>query len=317
MALPVFLNARHLASALGGEARGDRVSAPGPGHSRRDRSLSIRVDPQAPDGFVVTSFAGDDWAAAKDHVRAAAGLPAYSGERRELTAEEKAEWARQRAAAERLEETRQATLRRLALATWAASQSIVGTPAETYLQGRLAGATLPTGTLAADALRFHPRCRFGDHEAPAMVALFRNVVTGEPQSIHRTALKPDGSGKAVLPDGGQAKRMLGTAKGAAIMLSPSDDVTTGLGIAEGIETALTLIACAGWRPVWAVGSSSNVTEFPVLAGVDELTIFADHDEAGQRAAEACADRWQSARRAWSILTPRPIGADWNDVPRAA
>jgi AAA domain len=51
--------------------------APGPGHSPHDRSLSVTLDANAPDGFLVHSFAGDDPIACKDHVRAKLGLPAF------------------------------------------------------------------------------------------------------------------------------------------------------------------------------------------------------------------------------------------------
>ena len=63
---------------------------------------------------------------------------------------------------------------------------------------------------------------------------------------------PDGSAKAIMPDGSNPKRMLGRAAGAAIKLSADADVTMGLGIAEGIETALSILS-AGWRPVWREG----------------------------------------------------------------
>ena len=69
------MDARTLALILNGEVVGrDRVLAPGPGHSQKDRSLSIRLDPAAPDGFLAYSFAGDDWRACRDHIRAAIGL---------------------------------------------------------------------------------------------------------------------------------------------------------------------------------------------------------------------------------------------------
>ena len=68
------LDAGALARALGGDAYGDQVLAPGPGHSAKDRSLSIRLDPNAPDGFLVHYFAGDDPIACKDHVRRQLGL---------------------------------------------------------------------------------------------------------------------------------------------------------------------------------------------------------------------------------------------------
>jgi hypothetical protein len=78
---PTYIHPEQLAKALGGEARGDRVLAPGPGHSPKDRSLSIKVDPNAPDGFVVHSFAGDDPIDCKDHVRDKAGLGSFQPSR--------------------------------------------------------------------------------------------------------------------------------------------------------------------------------------------------------------------------------------------
>jgi hypothetical protein len=71
-----------LARALGGVVSGKEVLAPGPGHSAKDRSLSVTLDPKAPDGFIVNSFAGDDPIRCKDFVREKAGLPAFNGERK-------------------------------------------------------------------------------------------------------------------------------------------------------------------------------------------------------------------------------------------
>src|SRR5262249_27206144 len=76
---PQFHNAidlKILAKALGGQVSGQQVLAPGPGHSPTDRSLSVKLDPRAPDGFLVHSFAGDDPIACKDYVREKAGLGA-------------------------------------------------------------------------------------------------------------------------------------------------------------------------------------------------------------------------------------------------
>jgi hypothetical protein len=59
-----------IARALGGERSGrDTILCPGPGHSPRDRSLSVRLDPRAPDGFLIYSHAGDDWRECRDYVR--------------------------------------------------------------------------------------------------------------------------------------------------------------------------------------------------------------------------------------------------------
>ena len=68
------VSAQQLAAAVGGVVSGTEVLAPGPGHSPKDRSLSIKLDPSAPDGFVVHSFSGDDPLACKDHVRDKLGI---------------------------------------------------------------------------------------------------------------------------------------------------------------------------------------------------------------------------------------------------
>lgn len=70
----MHISPQQLAQALGGEVSGNQVLAPGPGHSPKDRSLSVRLDAAAPDGMVVHSFAGDDPLACKDYVRDRAGL---------------------------------------------------------------------------------------------------------------------------------------------------------------------------------------------------------------------------------------------------
>jgi len=69
-----MIDLQSLARALGGEVHGEEILAPGPGHSAADRSLSVKLDANAPDGFVVHSFAGDDDIECKDYVREKAGL---------------------------------------------------------------------------------------------------------------------------------------------------------------------------------------------------------------------------------------------------
>ena len=63
-----------LAAALGGDVSGDQVLAPGPNHSKVDRSLAVKPDGSAPDGFLVHSFANDDAIACKQYVREKCGL---------------------------------------------------------------------------------------------------------------------------------------------------------------------------------------------------------------------------------------------------
>jgi RecA-family ATPase len=72
-----MLDLRQIAAALGGVISNGQVLAPGPGHSRGDRSLSVKIVPDAPDGFIVKSFAGDNDLDCKDYVRQKLNLPAF------------------------------------------------------------------------------------------------------------------------------------------------------------------------------------------------------------------------------------------------
>ena len=76
-----MLGLKQIAASLDGEIRNGSVLAPGPGHSREDRSLSVKLDDNAPGGFVVYSFASDDPIACKDYVREKCGLPAWKPDR--------------------------------------------------------------------------------------------------------------------------------------------------------------------------------------------------------------------------------------------
>ncbi|MDQ6869183.1 MAG: AAA family ATPase [Pseudomonadota bacterium] len=72
-----MMSLRAIAATLGGDVSGSSVLAPGPGHSKCDRSLSVTPLPTAPDGFLVHSFCGDDPIACKDYVREKTGRPAF------------------------------------------------------------------------------------------------------------------------------------------------------------------------------------------------------------------------------------------------
>ena len=64
---------------LGGEVSGDQVLCPGPGHSAKDRSLSVKI---GKDGEpVVYSHAGDDWQTCRDYVRQRLGMAPFKPSR--------------------------------------------------------------------------------------------------------------------------------------------------------------------------------------------------------------------------------------------
>src|SRR5262249_9213319 len=76
-AAPELPSLAEIAARLGGEVGASEVLCPGPDHSEQDRSLSVKADGGAPDGFLVFSFAGDDPLRCRDYVRQKLGLPAF------------------------------------------------------------------------------------------------------------------------------------------------------------------------------------------------------------------------------------------------
>ena len=79
----------------------------------------------------------------------------------------------------------------------------------------------------------------------------------------------------------------------------------GLGIAEGVEDGLAVLL-SGWSPVWAATSAGALAKFPILSGIEALTVFADSDAAGTKSAETCRDRWLAAGREVVIAAPRRL-----------
>lgn len=281
------MNMRHIARALGGDVAGrDRVLCPGPGHSARDRSLSVTF---RSDGFLVHSFAGDDWQACRDHVSTRLNMPF-----RNYT-----ECLDRRAPARAAAVDMDATSR--ALDIWRETVPLRGTPGAIHLERR--GVAYD-----GDALRWHSSAPFGRGvRHGCMVALVRNIVTNEPQAIHRTAI--DASGRKI------DRKALGPIAGGAVKLTENEDVTTVLAIAEGIETALSLRTLPDLEcmPIWSLISAGGIANFPLLAGVEALWVGADHDPAGIGAARKAAKTWLDANREVLIVHPNERGADLNDL----
>ena len=158
-------------------------------------------------------------------------------------------------------------------------------------------------------LRFHPACPFDGKMVPCIVARFTNAMTNAPGGIWRR------------PINGAKPKVVGPMKGHIVRLWADDaEVTQGLVIGEGIETTLaaaTRITHRGTllRPAWACGSADNIKEFPVLTGVEHLTIIVDNDQkrAGQNAARLCAKHWTDQGREVELLIPDTIGTDFNDI----
>ena len=106
-------------------------------------------------------------------------------------------------------------------------------------------------------------------------------------------------------------------KGSAVRLSPLGTADDVLGVAEGIETALSASALFG-IPVWAVLNTSMMRTFQPPAGIREVAIFADNDAsfAGQNAAYALGAALKPNGFDVTIHVPEISGQDWNDVLRS-
>jgi hypothetical protein len=145
-----------------------------------------------------------------------------------------------------------------------------------------------------------------------MVCLVRDVVTNQPKAIHRTALTSEGHKAEVA---GCDRLSLGPVGGGAIKLTPDEDVTTCLGIGEGVESALSLrhMPEYGPSPVWSLLSAGGIKRLPVLPGIQSLWIAVDHDRAGVSAARSTAGRWQASGAEASLITPSAPRADLNDL----
>lgn len=211
--------------------------------------------------------------------------------------------------------------RQRAARLWQEAGPAEATPAAIYLTRR--GLHPPS----SDVVRFHPRCPFGKDAnsrtitTAAMIGLVRNIVSNEPQAIHRTALDLDGNKvEFVGEDGKPRSRMaLGKIEGGAVKLTDDAEVTKALGIGEGIESTLSLQQLPEWfgSPIWSLLNKNGVHDFPALSGIETLMIAVDHDEKqdGQKAATAVAARWRAAGREVLLALPNAQGDDINDVVR--
>jgi len=184
---------------------------------------------------------------------------------------------------------------------WDEAQPIEGTVAEAYLRGRGITCELPC------TLRFHGACWHGPtaRRYPAMVAAVQGA--GLP-AVHRTWLRPDGSGKANIDP---AKAMLGATAGGAVRLA---DGLGWLVVVEGIESGLSLLCglLDGPATVWAALSTSGLRGLRLPSQAGRLTIACDGDRPGREAAHALAERAHALGWQVSILDPGD-GADFNDI----
>jgi putative DNA primase/helicase len=189
---------------------------------------------------------------------------------------------------------------------WRASKEVeANDPVGRYLARRVGLTSFPSCLRTASNVRYQSD-RPSFH--PAMIAMVTGP-DGAPSILHRTYLTDDGLKAPVV----EPRRLMPgiVAKGAAIRLAPAGDT---LGIAEGIETALSASALFG-VPCWAAVNAGMLAAWQPPPEARRIIIFGDNDRsyAGQAAAYALARRLGLHEREVEVQVPSEVGADWNDV----
>jgi putative DNA primase/helicase len=182
-------------------------------------------------------------------------------------------------------------------------------PARVYLESRALW-PLPAGHL----LRAHPSIEYWHDRQrigrfPGLVTAIRDV-QGELVTAHVTYLTSEGQKLQEY----EPRKLLSALTGHEGCVAPIMEMPEHvLGIAEGIETALSASKLTG-IPTWAAVNATLLGKFEPPHTVDRLVIFADRDVAGLEAASTLMERLQERVRL-EIRTPRT--KDWNDFLRAS
>ena len=190
---------------------------------------------------------------------------------------------------------------------FAASDSIAGTIAETYLRERGI-----TALRDCTALRFHPRCYYRHDDEPpsgarsdwpALVASI-TAIDGTMTGAHRTWLDPSGRTKAPVAT---PRRAMGHLLGNAVRFGRLLDV---MAAGEGIETVLSLRSVMPAMPMVAALSANHLAALLLPSTLRRLYIARDNDPAGHRAADILVKRAQEG--GIEALTLIPGLGDFND-----
>ncbi|MBU2166758.1 MAG: toprim domain-containing protein [Alphaproteobacteria bacterium] len=283
-----------IVAAVGGDLYSDgrRANIPAPGHSARDRSVSLLL---TDDRVVIHGFGGSDWRIVRDHLRSA-GLIDHTG--RLIGG------ARPGPSAPRPD------LRvRLQTASdiWAGCRPLYrGDAGDRHLRHRaVAGVDDPLN------LGCHP-------EAP--ISVYRPRGRGRPALIARisdaqdrlTAVEVtylDRNGRLASGLRLTRKTVGQVPSGAAVRLAP---VGPEMLVGEGVVT--TLSAMDRFQlPGWALMAANNLAAWTPPSLVRRLLIAADRGAAGERAAERLRRRLAVVGLDVRIRLPDPPFGDWNEV----
>ncbi len=183
---------------------------------------------------------------------------------------------------------------------WSQSIPAQGSLVETYLRSRGIVSAIPS-TIRLLVEHSHTPTGLTLPVMLAKVDSLDNQLIG----VHRTYLDPHGERKASV---NPQKMMLGSCGRGALHLS---EPKTILALAEGIETALSVQQMTG-IPTWATLSAGGMKSLVVPSSIEEVFIFADHDQVGMEAAYEKASYLADAGRKTSVIKTPKVNTDFND-----
>jgi hypothetical protein len=245
--------------------------------------------------------------------------------------------------ADREEAQRRAKNAKGALAWWLKAQPLTpanfpGSIVDTYLRSRsidLVAGLLEKGRPLPGALRFFPALDYTTADGEVIeglpcVAALMSGRDGKARGLHRTWLRPDGSGKADLPEPRDNKpRKIWPAgwEGSVIRISkggtsytPEEAVRRGLAplpliIVEGWEDGVVAALAQPSSRVWAAGTLGNIGNVPIdHPCVSRATVCQDNDW-DKPEAIAAFDKGMAALRRHNkplAVARSRVGKDIND-----
>jgi hypothetical protein len=273
------MSADHIGTALKGRRNGSgwlvRCPCPNHGKGKGDRNPSLKVDDGEDGQLLLWCFAGCDFISILDELKSRGLIDGTKSvptkNRVTLTLHRSAEPNPDVGA----------------LTIWQATVDAQETVVDEYLNRR--GIYLRPPML---------RCRL-DHRS--MVAAVQ-APNGKVIAIQQTWLTSEGE-KAT------AKRLTtGNLGSGAVLLGAT---SRAMGLAEGVETALSAMQMAGMT-VWASLGASRLHNVELPSEVEEVHIFVDNDEPGRTAAKRAADVHTSIGRRVYLRSPPDQCGDWND-----
>lgn len=196
---------------------------------------------------------------------------------------------------------------------WARTAPALGTPAEVYARSRGLVAPLPPTVRYVETPRWRdPQTGEVGRDHPAMACALQDV-TGRVVGVQCVFLQDGGRRKyeRTRDDGSKAKAKLtfGVVVGSALRLGP---VANWITLTEGPEDGLTLRQEMPERSVWVACGTALLPRVNIPAGIEQITLAGDNNDAGRAAVAAAAAAYLDQGFAISEWFPDPRFKDWNE-----